>query len=236
MKSVDVIIPTLGHIKKTSHPFTCFKNLYHIPWPICLHVITEGKTWAEAINIGIKQANPMNDIIIMDDDVFINEATFSNVWMHFSEADIFGFKLLFPNGKVQHAGGLYRKGMIGHIGHGEDPQEKFDHPYYVCHATTSLIYIKRKVIDRLKGMSEDIPGIQMEDVDFSFRAIKNGFKILYTPGEAIHIESATKRIDNNMSDGIVKAYHEIKKRHVTNSFAEVLESYPKPFVEELLSA
>jgi GT2 family glycosyltransferase len=225
---VDIIIPTL----RRAHAFSCFDKLNLVPWPYKLHVITTGKTWAQAINIGLKQSDKKNDVILMDDDVFIMPDTFRSVETHYDDADIFGFKLLFPNGEIQHAGGIVRDENIGHIGFQEQDQGQFDQPQYVCHATTSLIYIKRYVLDSIEGMAEDIPGIQMEDVDFNFRALKEGFKILYLPSSAIHLQSASKRFISGFDEKVGLAYAEIKKRHFDNSeFLKKVQSYPKPLAK-----
>lgn len=225
--TVELIIPTVGHVYNTVHPYTCFSRLHHIPFPIRVHIVTGGKTWGEAINIGLSQADKNSDIILMDDDVFINEKTFDGFDRYYDKADIFGFRLLFPNGKIQHAGGAFDGSMIGHIGHGEDNDSITKDPYYVCHATTSLIYIKNEVIGALKGISTDIPGTQFDDVDFNFRAIKEGFRILQLPNEAVHIESATKR---TMPAFIAKtqiAYEEIKRRHLSDDeFKKKIQAYP----------
>jgi GT2 family glycosyltransferase len=228
IQNVDIIIPTL----RKTHAFSCFENLTHVPWPFRLHVITTGKTWAQAINIGLKKTDPKNDVVLMDDDVFIGPDTLKSVEGHFNDADIFGFKLVFPNGQIQHAGGLVRGGDIGHIAFGEDDHGQVDKPMYVCHATTSLIYIKRHVIDELKGMAEDIPGVQMEDVDFNFRALKKGFKILYLPTKAVHIQSASKRFIDQFDEKVSLAYAEIKNRHFTDKeFLRSTEEYPKPLLK-----
>lgn len=225
MKTVDIVIPTLGHIKKTAHPYNCFERLHHIPWPYKLHVVTRGTTWGKAINIGLAQTR--NDVILMDDDVFINESTFDLVDSFYDEADVFGFRLLFPDGRIQHAGGVYHNGMIGHIGFGIQDEGQFNDIYYTCHLTTSLIYIKRKVLDKLGGIHE-MPGMQMDDVDFSFRALKAGFKLMYLPKNATHIESATKRSTPDFQAKINEAFEFIRQRHLSNpDFVKELERYPK---------
>lgn len=225
-KIVDVIIPTLGKVSPKSHPFICFENLHFIPWPSYLHVVTGGKTWAEAINLGLTKTSG-NDVILLDDDVFINDKTFSLVNEYYDKADIFGFKLLFPDKKVQHAGGIVRQEGIGHIGWKADDDGSYDKPLYVCHVTTSCIYIKRHVLDVLKGMSI-MPGQQMEDVDFNFRALKAGFKILYLPSPAIHMESATKRFFPEFQKDISRAYMDLRQRHFNDpEFVKFVSSYPK---------
>lgn len=225
---VDIIIPTM----RKTHAFSCFDKLHNVPWPYKLHVITGGKTWAEAINIGLKQSDKKNDVILMDDDVFIMPQTFAGMESVMDDADIFGFKLLFPDGDIQHAGGIVCEENIGHIGFQQEDKGQFDEPKYVCHATTSLIYIKRHVLDALEGMAEDIPGIQMEDVDFNFRALKAGFKILQLPGSAIHMQSASKRFISGFDEKVGLAYAEIKKRHFADpAFLKLVQEYPKPLAK-----
>lgn len=218
------------------HAFTCIEKLRFVPWPYRLHFITSGKTWGEAINIGLAQTDPANDVILMDDDVFINADTFSKVEEKFQSADIFGFKLVYPDNRIQHMGGIVRAGMIGHIGHNEIDEGQWDVPLYTCHATTSLVYIKRNVLNAIGGIAENFPGIQMDDVDFSFRAIKAGFKIMVLPQSAIHLHSASKKFLPNFEANTEVAFQEVKKRHFHDPrFVAELERYPKKQVELILA-
>lgn len=235
MKNVEIIIPTLGHIKKTAHPYSCFERLRHVPWPSRLHVITGGRSWAEAINIGLAQTDGESDVILMDDDVFLRPDTFSDLESNYDAADIFGFKLLFADGRIQHAGGIFRGGM-GHIGFGEVDGGQYDEPAYVCHVTTSLTYIKRHVINELKGMAL-LPGVQFEDVDWSLRALKANFRILYLPGAAVHLESATKKFMPQFQEKMAEAVAEVGRRHLSSdSFRALLETYPRPLALEAVPA
>lgn len=223
MKTVDVVIPTMGK----PHAIKSLSLLRYIPWPIRLILVPEGKNWWEAVNIGFAEVGS-NDVILMDDDVFLRADTFKFVDKHYDQADIFGFKLLYPDGKtVQHAGGKVKDSGIFHMGNGQ-PNDDYNHPLYCCHVTTSLTYIKNHVLRVLGGMATDYPGLQYEDVDWSFRAIKAGFKLLYTPGEAIHLETASKRMIPGYVQKFNDNYMELRKRWFSDTeFIKTLEEYPK---------
>lgn len=222
---VELIIPTLNR----PHSKICRDYLIHFPFVGERHFITEGKNWPTAINIGLRKTDKLSDVVLMDDDIFLTPNSFSYVSTYYDEADIFGFKLLFPDGTIQHAGGVFGGGSVGHRFFREPDNGQADKPTYLAHTTTSLIYIKRKVIDELGGMAEDYPGEQMEDVDFCLRAIKKGFKILYLPGMAVHIESATKRDLPQFKIKMAQNMIELRRRHFSDAeFYKTLESYPKP--------
>lgn len=204
---IDIIIPTLGkpHLKK------CLEYLKkNTKIPYRLFLINEGKNWPEAINIGLKKCGLENDIILMDDDIRVLPGWLDNIEEYKKMADIIGFKLIMPNGKIDHAGcivtydplrGLYGKILkktfatfiaTTVIGHGQKDYGQHDKIKFLPHVTTSLIYIKKKVIKKNKGISV-WPGQHCEDWDFNFRALKNGFKIMYCPNKAIHLVTATKK-------------------------------------------
>jgi GT2 family glycosyltransferase len=164
----------------------------------------------------------------MDDDIRLSEDTFKYIEKHYDDADIFGFKLFYEDGTIQHAGGFCRDKMLGHAGWKQRDNEVFNDPYYCCHVTTSLIYIKRSVLDKLKGMDTSYKGYQFEDVDFNFRALKAGFKLLYTPGPAIHLESASKSSLPDFKEGLDANYEEFCERFFNDDeFIKEVESYPK---------
>jgi len=235
---VNVIVPTL----RKYHAFTLFESLHYLPFPIHLIVESNGSNWAQAINHGLTKINSQGDILLIDDDIELFEYTFHFFKNAYDKADIFGFKLLFPNGKVQHGGGIAfhvnpspdDQVSFTHMGFHEsnsfNPKVQFNKKMYVCHVTASLMYIKRDVMRNLKGMHE-FDGQQFEDVDFSLRALKEGYKIMYLPGEAVHSESATKSQEPDFMDRLGLSLRQLIDKHELfygkNSFANsIVEDYP----------
>jgi GT2 family glycosyltransferase len=120
-----------------------------------------------------------------------------------------GFKLLYPNRTIQHAGGFF----VGHYGQ-HQPEDTNNEERYCDHITTSLAIIKKHVFDKIGLMAEDYPGDQFEDVDFTIRMKNAGFKKMYVPNKAIHYESGTKKQtipDFNHRNNL--NYDELCRRH-----------------------
>lgn len=220
---VDVVIPTL----RRPHAITCISNLRHLSWPMNLLLIPEGKSWSEAVNLGLSEVRG-NDVILMDDDVFLWPETFRDLNYYLDHADIFGFKLLYPDKRIQHAGGFYKDGNIFHFGSGEEDRGQYNEPRYVCHVTTSLCYIKNHVLKEIGQMATDYPGMQFEDVDFNMRALKAGFKILYTGAPATHLESASKRFLPNFNEKLKENQAEVQRRFFNDdAFTAKLQELPQ---------
>jgi GT2 family glycosyltransferase len=222
---LSIIIPTAGY----SHLSDCLASLSYLKNDITVHIVRTGNSWAEAVNHGIAMSS--GDVILMDDDVRLTHKSriMECIEKYGPYADILGFKLVFENKRIQHAGGMYRSGMIHHRCYNQIDIGQADFPQYVCHVTTSLAYIKRSVIDKI-GVMGIYPKIKhFEDVEYSFRAIKAGFKILFTPGEAIHLETQTK---SQTQDYMLEkeGLNEIIGPYLNDdSFTYIIEDLPRPY-------
>jgi|GEM_PF-39204 len=97
-------------------------------------------------------------------------------------ADIVGAKLLYPNGRVQHAGVAFNKNSIGyHIFRNfpaDAPAVNKKRPMQCV--TAACLLVSRRLFIELGGFDEHFRN-GFEDVDFCLRAGQAGRKILYTP-------------------------------------------------------
>lgn len=219
---VDVVIPTID-IKRIGKTVDSLK---YLPFNANLIVISGRKT-VEAYNEGIRRSSL--DVIFMDDDAYLTEETFKDWDNYYPMADIFGFKCLFPDElTIQHAGARcyadpYSKTVdFGHIGFRDIDDGTWDDPRYVCHIGPAVGYYKRHVFDKVGLFAEDYPGVYYEDVDFSFRALKEGFKILYVPNKCIHAYKMT----NPDPEGTIKNKQELVERH-NDIIAHAAYDFPK---------
>lgn len=224
---ITLIIPTL----KRPHLQACLDTLKHIPFKFKLLLIDSGDTWAQAINIGLEQSDKDDDVILMDDDVQLTEETFKDFHRSKAQADIIGFKLLYPDGTIQHAGGYWRTfaGIDHYYHYKPDQWIPFN---LVCHATTSLIYIKRHVLNKVKGMRDNEKGgIHFQDVDFSWRCLKEDFTIGVHPYSAIHYCSQTVGTASNFQERLQLGKEELYERHLNDDFQAFIADFPMEVIE-----
>jgi len=148
-------------------------------------------------NIGIKYAlekyNP-EYILLLNNDTEIIQKDWLKLLVESAEkynAQIVGCKLIYPNGKIQHAG-IDIKFLSEHIGRFEN-KEKYSFIKYIGAVTFACVLIKKEVIEKI-GLLDEIFFAGHEDLDYCFKARKNGFKILYNGNVTlIHKESITTK-------------------------------------------
>ena len=103
-------------------------------------------------------------------------------------------KMLYPNGKIQHAGvAVSDKGIPRHI------YRRFDSDFLPANkkrefqaVTGACLAIKKDLFDKVGGFDERyINGL--EDVDLCFKVQREGMKVMYIPDSVItHHESVSK--------------------------------------------
>lgn len=113
-------------------------------------------------------------------------------------ADIVGCKLLFPDGKIQHAGITWKEynyELPRHIGYDDFNLQHYSNSYLVEGVTAACMLIKKKIFKKLKGFDKTFKN-GYEDVDLCRRATMTKLKIWYC-GKAtvIHHEGATMGVD-----------------------------------------
>src|SRR3989344_9547848 len=105
--------------------------------------------------------------------------------MALQRAGILGCKLLYPGGKIQHAGGWIKPYGMGHYGNNEEDRGQYGKIKEVDYVTGAAFLIKREMIEKIGLLDEVFSPFFREEVDFCFRARKSGYKIFYFPESTI---------------------------------------------------
>lgn len=166
-----------------------------------------------------------NDIEVIHDDWL----TQMMVWATQDNVGIVGAKLLFGNGKVQHAGVTIGMGnAAGHI----HRLEEGDAPGYQlrCLATQNMMAVTaaclitpRKLYESLGGLDQEKFKVAYNDIDYCLRVESLGHHIIWTPEAKLYHHESVSRGDD-MSDIHIERYFKelanLQKRWKTKGFVD----------------
>jgi GT2 family glycosyltransferase len=117
------------------------------------------------------------------------------------ETGCVGAKLLYPDGRIQHAGVvLGLRGIAGHAYRFAPADEpgylgSLRMPHNVSAVTAACLLVRRDVYDQVGGLDESLT-VAFNDVDFCLRVAAAGYLNLWTPFAAlIHHESVSRGRD-----------------------------------------
>ena len=152
-------------------------------------------------NFGVEQAKG-DYILLLNNDIEILKVDWiERLLEHAQRPEIgaVGGKLLYPDGRIQHAGIVI--GMVGAAGH---PHKFFpnDHIGYhgrlhmvhnVSAVTGAMLMVSKAKYEEVKGLDEDNLAVAYNDVDFCLKLLDKGYYNVFTPfAEATHHESISR--------------------------------------------
>ena len=130
---------------------------------------------------------------ILNPDTVLRSNTISKLFIHRDEAEILSPKIYFTDKPkvLWYAGGKidWQNCYGKHIGVDEKDLGQYDQIRDLDYATGCSELIHRKVFESI-GLMEEKYFLYMEDMDFSLRAKKNGFKIKFIPDSILYHHNA----------------------------------------------
>lgn len=133
-------------------------------------------------------------LVAMNDDVLLIDDSWLTVLLDsLSDAvGVVGAKLLYPDGRLQHAGGRldWNRGDIGyHYLYGQPDQPAANQAMYVPFVTGALLAARREC-----WRWPDWSGWGYEDTHLCLQAAVDGYGVLYQPGvRALHLEGVSRQ-------------------------------------------
>lgn len=139
-----------------------------------------------------------------------------------------GAKLLFANGRIQHAGVVLGFGGIAGHDYLRLPKDHSGYlsrltvPHEVSAVTAACMAVERSKFEAVNGFDTKNLPVDLNDIDFCLRIAESGLANLWTPeATLIHLESATRGVD-----GDTFALYRQERSYFVRRWAEAIRDDP----------
>ncbi|WP_242918218.1 glycosyltransferase [Pontibacter liquoris] len=152
-----------------------------------------------------------------------------------------GSKLIYPDGRLQEAGGIIWKDASGwNFGHRQSPEApEFNYVKEVDYISGASILIRTSLWKEIGGFDSLYTPAYYEDTDLAFEVRKRGYKVVYQPlSEVIHYEGYSHGTEQR--EGItgkeIKAYQQVNFGKFYEKWKDVLDKDHFPNAENVFWA
>lgn len=187
--------------------------------------------FSRAINRGVRLASGEHYLLLNNDIEIIDMGWLKEMvaCLHFESTGIVGAKLLYPSGRLQHAGVIV--GLGGLAGHWYlNKPSDFGGPMNRLHLRNSVtcvtgaaMLISGQCFKVVGAWNEEHFGVAYNDVDYCIRAHNLGFGIIWTPFACMyHHESASRGSDKAQRHQARFALEKdnLRRLHRTDTFCD----------------
>lgn len=149
--------------------------------------------FASGNNIGLATANG-DVLVLLNQDTEVGTGWLEALVGTFDDptVGIAGCRLLYPDGKIQHAGGFLRgaRGESEHLGRFEQDDGSDDELVDAEFVTGAALAISRAALQEIGPLDVGFSPAYYEDIDWCYRARSAGFRVVLQPrATVVHHES-----------------------------------------------
>ncbi len=249
---VSVIVPVYNQLH---HTWNCLKALADTAGSVPFEVIVvdDGSSDATAIEVpkvgGVRfHKNPQNlgfigacnagaalargqYLFFLNNDTAVQPGWLEPLvatYGEFERVGLVGSKLIYPDGRLQEAGGIvFNDGSgwnYGRFDHPDDP--RYDYPREADYCSGAAILIEKALFDGFGGFDSLYKPAYYEDTDLAFKVRAAGLRVIYQPAsKVVHFEGITGGTDTSSG---TKRYQVINQQKFLERWKEALARQPAP--------
>ena len=178
-------------------------------------------------NLGATHARGEFVVILNNDLILTGDwlQKMAAVYEQFPDTGLVGAKLIYPDGRLQEAGGIvWRDGSAWNVGRGDDPgKPEYNFVREVDYCSGACLLIKRDFWNALGGFDITYVPAYYEDTDLAFRVRAAGRRVFYQPlAVVVHFEGKSSGTD--VTKGI-KRHQLINQKSFAVRWEKVLASH-----------
>lgn len=167
-------------------------------------------------------------ILFLNNDTRVTEEWLSSL-VELIESDnsigMVGSKLLYPDGKLQEAGGIiWKDASAWNYGNGQDPEApEYNYVRDVDYISGAAIMIKTDLWKQLGGFDERFAPAYCEDSDLAFQVRDAGYRVVYQPQSVVvHYEGVSNGTDTSSGQ---KKYQVVNNEKLRDKWRSQLQEH-----------
>lgn len=188
---------------------------------------TTNKGFIYSCNFGAKKAKG-EYLYFLNNDTQVTSGWLDHLVQTFKDfpgTGLVGSKLVYPNGRLQEAGGIiWRDGSAWNFGRRQDPNEPiFSYAREVDYCSGASIMIPKIIFNKMKGFDPYYSPAYCEDSDLALKLRERGYRVIYQPlSTVIHFEGMTSGKDTSSG---VKSYQVVNLHKQYKRWKHRLSTY-----------
>ena len=148
------------------------------------------------------------------------------VFSRFPDAGLVGARLVYPDGRLQAAGGVvWRDGSAAHVGWGQAANApEYSYVRKVDYCPGACIAVPRSLFDALGQFSSAFAPAYYEDADLAFKVRAAGREVYYQPAAVIYHAEGVSMGKNTLAD--FKSFQTLNRQRFHSRWYEALLKQP----------
>ncbi len=182
-----------------------------------------------ACNAGVAKAKG-EYVALLNNDVEVTSGwldTLLDAFERFPDVGLVGSKLLYPDGRLQDAGGIiWGSGNPWNYGNSQNPNHpSFCYTRQADYLSGAAMMTTLKIWSEVGGLSDYLKPMYFEDTDFAFKIRDAGYRTYFVPGSKVfHYEGMTSGTD--VSSGF-KRFQEVNRPKFKRRWADAFRAFGK---------